>query len=72
VTQSLQPRPPERPRRKRKSSGWARRGLVAALAIAVFALGTGLGLALDQGSGASGTQTCQRTLQLVTVTVAKH
>jgi len=39
---------------------------------AVFALGTALGLALDQGSGATGTQTCERTLRLVTVTVTKH
>jgi hypothetical protein len=39
------------------------------VAIAVFAFGTALGLTLDQGSGAKGTQTCERTLRLVTVTV---
>jgi hypothetical protein len=41
-------------------------------AIAVLGLGTALGLALDQGSGAKGTQTCERTLRLVTVTVTKR
>ncbi|MHB8060482.1 MAG: hypothetical protein ACYDHO_06585 [Gaiellaceae bacterium] len=45
--------------------------LLIAAAIAVFALGAGLGLALDQGSGAKGTQTCERTVRLVTVTVSK-
>jgi hypothetical protein len=42
------------------------------VAMAVFALGAALGLALDQGSGAKGTQTCERTLRLVTITVTKH
>jgi len=72
VTQSLQPRLPERARRERQGSGWLRRGLLVATAITVFAFGTALGLALDQGSGASGTQTCERTLRLVTVTVTKR
>jgi hypothetical protein len=72
VTQPFQPRPSARPRRERSHSGWLRRALLLLLATAVFALGTALGLALDQGSGAKGTQTCERTLRLVTITVTKH
>jgi len=49
-----------------------RRALLVAATIVAFALGTGLGLALDQGSGAKGTQTCERTIRLVTVTAAKR
>jgi len=45
--------------------------LLVVATIAVFAFGTAFGLALDQGSGAKGTQTCERTLRLVTVTVTK-
>jgi len=72
VTQPLQPRPFARPHRERPRSGWLRRTLLLLVAMAVFALGAALGLALDQGSGAKGTQTCERTLRLVTITVTKH
>jgi len=44
---------------------------MVAATIVVFALGTGLGLALDHGSGAQGTQTIERTVRLVTITVTK-
>jgi hypothetical protein len=48
-----------------------RRALLVVATLVAFALGTGLGLALDHGSGAKGTQTYERTVRLVTVTVSK-
>lgn len=72
MTQPLQPRLSDRARREQPRSRWWRRALLLVATFAVFALGTALGLALDQGSGATGTQTCERTLRLVTVTVTKH
>lgn len=72
MTQSRQPRPSKRSGRERSHRGWLRKALLLAAAIAAFGLGIALGLALDQGSGAKGTQTCEHTLRLVTVTVTKH
>jgi hypothetical protein len=68
----VQPSLSERARRERPRSKLLRRALLLATAIAVFGLGVALGFALDRGSGAKGTQTYERTLRLVTVTVTKH
>jgi hypothetical protein len=72
VTKPAQPHIPKRARRERQRSNRLRRALLLVATIAVFGLGAALGLALDQGSGAKGTQTCERTLRLVTVTVTNH
>ena len=69
MTQPLQPRRSERAHRRRSRPRGPRRALLLLVAVAVFAIGTAFGLALDKGSGAKGTQTCERTLRLVTVTV---
>jgi hypothetical protein len=71
VTQPYQPLSPKRDRRERARSSGLRRALLVVATLVAFALGTGLGLALDHGSGAKGTQTCERTVRLVTVTVSK-
>jgi hypothetical protein len=68
VTQSPQPRLSNRSRRERRRSGWLRRALLLTAAIVVFALGMALGYALSQGPSGKNTQTCERTLRLVTVT----
>ena len=71
MTRSGQPHLSKRARRERQRSNRLRRALLLLATIAVFSLGAALGLALDQGSGAKGTQTHERTLRLVTVTVTK-
>ena len=71
MTRSEQPHLSHRARRERQRSSRLRRALLLVVTIAVFGLGAALGLALDQGSGTKGTQTCERTLRLVTVTVTR-
>jgi hypothetical protein len=41
------------------------------VALIVFAVGIALGAALDHGSGAQGTQTYERTIRILTVTVTR-
>ena len=71
MTRPVQPHLSEHARRECQRSNRLRRTLLLVVTIAVFGLGAALGLALDQSSGAKSTQTCERTLRLVTVTVTK-